>query len=190
MYRLSFALLSASAILMSIESPTILADTKPGQFTCVRAVPTAIVKKSVFPNSYFVLKQTQSGDFKIPIGIETIKLPSGDKLTIENSGCEYFTLSFKFETARNGKSLSNRRYWSNRLIKLMQQIEPGTESPISIEQGIAALETDISQHPKLNIGKEIDYGGSEIRSIVAIDRIEQISTSKVALVARFSYGPM
>jgi hypothetical protein len=167
-----------------------LADTKPEQLTCVRDIPKAIVKKSIFPNRSFVLKQTQSGNFKIPIGIETIKLPNGDKLTIENSGCEYFTLSFKFETARNDKSLSNRRYWSNRIVKLMRQIEPGVESPISLKQGIAALETYILQHPKLNIGKEIDYGDKEIRSIVAIDRIEQISTSKVALVARFSYGPM
>jgi hypothetical protein len=190
MPRLLCALLLAHAILGSIESPVILADTNPQQITCVRAVPAAIVDKSVFPNSSFVLKYTQSGDIKVPRGIETVRLPNGDKLTIENSGCEYFTLSFKFETARNDTSINNRRYWPNRIVKLMRQVELGIKSPIPLKRGIAALETHISQNPKLNIGKEIDYGGSDIRSIVAIDRIDRISTSRVALVVRFSYGPI
>jgi hypothetical protein len=190
MPRLLFALLLAPAILVSSGSPVVLADTKPQEFTCVRAVPTSIVKKAIFRNSSFVLNYTPSGEFKIPIGIETVRLPNGDKLTIENNGCEFFTLTFKFETARKSKSLGNRRYWSKQIVKLMRQVEPGVASPLSLKRGITALETYILRQPKLNFGQEIDYGGKEIRSFVAIDRIERISTSRVGLVVRFSTGPL
>jgi hypothetical protein len=100
------------------------------QDTCVRSTPTPIVKKSVFPNTSFVLKKTNNRGLIISEGIETVKLNNGDRLTITNSGCEFLTLNFRFETNRRSKNSQDPKYLYQRSARLMRQIVGGLNSPI------------------------------------------------------------
>jgi hypothetical protein len=77
------------ATLVELLSP-VCAQQLPSEqtFDCVRAIPTPIVKKSVFPNTRFVLKKLNENGLPIPEGIETIRLKNGDQLEIIQSGCQ------------------------------------------------------------------------------------------------------
>ena len=187
MNRCLFVFLLVSSI--AVVAPIAIAQTDPQSFSCARATPTAIVKKSVFPNSSFVLEQHVSNNIKVPVGIETFRLADGTKLTIENGGCESYSLSFRFETDRATAKIGNRRYWFNRIVKLLRQVQPGLESS-QLKQGIGGLETYIAQHHNLELDKDIDYGGKEIRSLVTITNIAPLPKSKVVLEVRFYDGPL
>ena len=177
-------------LLLTSITPAGLAQKTPEPFSCSRAIPKSIVKQSVFPNSSFVLKQLDSNGNNIPVGIETVRFANGNKLMIENGGCENFTLVFRFETDFQGAKLTERRYWFKRVVKLMRQIEPGLKPPTIIPQGIQALAAYIAKNQDLQLDREIDYGGSDIRSIVMIRKIERRSDRKVLLEISFTNGPL
>ncbi|WP_309731742.1 hypothetical protein, partial [Chamaesiphon sp. OTE_75_metabat_556] len=97
-------LLLCSSLLALFSQQVENREVMIAQDTCVRSTPTPIVKKSVFPNTSFVLKKTNNRGLIISEGIETVKLNNGDRLTITNSGCEFLTLNFRFETNRRSKN--------------------------------------------------------------------------------------
>jgi hypothetical protein len=157
---------------------------------CVRSTPQPIVKKSVFPNTKFVLKNIDYVGVVVPLGLETVEFANGDKLAITNSGCEYFSLSFQFETSRFAGNVQDTRYWFARSIDLMNQTQQGLEPPVDIQQGIKALEkySKNNQHPL--VGQEIDYGGQEIRSVVKLAEVKKTTEGNSAVTVIFSVGPL
>ena len=133
----------------------------------MRAAPKPIVIKRVFPKTTFLLKKNKAYPFE-SIGFETVNFKNGDKLVIENSGCENFTLIFWFETSRFIGTPNDVKLGYQTAIRLMQEIQSGIDAPIAIRKGIRALNTYATKttHPQFN--REIDFGGSDIRDFASV----------------------
>jgi hypothetical protein len=156
---------------------------------CPRGAAEPVVKKDVFPDTHFALQ----ADHKT--GIETLTLPTGDKLIIKQYGCEYYNLNFKFETSRYGADTTNIPYWSNAALLLLRQASKGLHSPLEISAALkklsARLENDRSAPGhELAIGEEIDFGGPDPRQYLTLDRITQLPNRQYAVEIQLSYGPI
>jgi hypothetical protein len=196
MIRKFFGVLLFSPVFFGIFTATMLVQgqaltsqaSKPVQ--CVRSIPQPIVKKAVFPNTNFALKDIDYVGVVVPLGLETVELSNGDKVAITNSGCESFTLSFQFETSRFTGKVQDTKYWLARSVELMQLIEPGLETSLNLKQGINMLEKYMKTAANPAIGHEIDYGGQEIRSIVQLADVKQLGNQSFTVKVIFSTGPL
>jgi hypothetical protein len=178
------------AFIAPILNNTETTHAETTQYNCVRATPTPIVKKSVLPNSKFVLKKIDNYGQAIPNGIETVIFNNGDRLTIKNDGCEFITLRFRFETSQISGKMKDKKYLYNRSAWLMGQILPGIKTSLDLNGGIKALRKYAAKQVSPEIGKEIDYGDPEIRSVVKLSQIEQLPNKKVVVEILFYYGPL
>jgi hypothetical protein len=159
--------------------------------TCVRAVPKPIAKKQVFPNTKFSLSRERQSGYTIATGTETIELVNSDRLTITNTGCEYVTLVFEFDTNRiELAKINDRRYVYARSAWLMKQVRSGLNSPLDLQRGIAALEKYAATQTQPQLDKEIDYGGADMRSIVRLESVKHLRKNKVGAKIIFSFGPL
>lgn len=154
-------------------------------FECVRSLPEPILLKEFFPDAQFeFLKKERKG-------IETASFENGDRLTVENSGCEYFVLSIHFETNRFQADLNNFSYWYEAALQLMNEIIPGLESPLDIESGNSKLVRYIAKNnSKLKFNTEIDYGGDDIRSFIYLDPVEKLDDGKFRINISYALGPL
>lgn len=180
------AILSMS--LVSIDSTRfILVKNEPSsQIECARAIPKSIVNKSIFPNTKFVLKKDAN---RVPYGLETLRFNNGDKLVITHTGCESYILNFQFETSQFAADITDTKYWFARSIQLMRQTEKGIETPTQIHKGIQALKK-YSKTERPEIGKEIDYGGKDIRSVVSLIEVKKLENKKFVVTVNFYDGPL
>jgi hypothetical protein len=173
-----------------------LKNTEPTQAAttqyddCIRSTPIPIVKKSIFPNTKFVLRKIDNYGQAIPKGIETVIFNNGDRLDITNSGCEMFVLNFRFETSQIDGKMKDKKYLYNRSAWLMSQILPGLKPSINLNGGIIALKKYAAKQISPEIGKEIEYSNSEIRSVVKLSEIKQLPNKKVVVEILFYYGPI
>lgn len=152
---------------------------------CTRAQATAILKKSVYPNAVFRLNSDHQ------TGTETLDLPNGDKLTIYNQGCEYFELTFRFETFRFQADTTNIKYWLQKTVLLMNEIEPGIDCPLDIKGGIMAIQYTLADTSAYQLGGEINYGDVEsMNEFVTLNRIRKISADNYGIEASFVLGPL
>jgi hypothetical protein len=191
MIRQFFGVLLFCPVFFSLFSATMLAQgqaSKPVE--CVRSIPQPIVKKTVFPNTNFALKDIDYVGVVVPLGLETVQLSNGDKVIITNSGCENFTLSFQFETSRFTGRVQDTKYWFARSVELMKQLEPGLETSLNLKQGIAMMEKYMMTTVNPSIGHEIDYGSPEIRSIVQLADVKQLGNQSFTVKVIFSTGPL
>jgi hypothetical protein len=191
MIRQFFGVLLFCPVFFSLFSATMLAQgqaSKPVE--CVRSIPQPIVKKTVFPNTNFALKDIDYVGVVVPLGLETVQFSNGDKVTITNSGCENFTLSFQFETSRFTGRVQDTKYWFARSVELMKQLEPGLETSLNLKQGIAMMEKYMMTTVNPSIGHEIDYGSQEIRSIVQLADVKQLGNQSFTVKVIFSTGPL
>lgn len=171
------------------SSPIVMADTITPVTDAVRGQATKIFKSSFFPNSTFVLL----GDSIT--GIETAQLENGDKLILTNCGLEYYTLAFRFETSRFQKDTTDLQFWCRKAIEMMQEIEPGLDSPLNIKLGtrkiLEFLDNDTkNNYANLSLNNQIDYGGDDIREFVWLNRIEKIDEKRTAIEISYSMGPL
>lgn len=151
---------------------------------CVRGTPEPIVNKKKLPNSKFILLPDSL------TGIETVTYANSDKLIIENFGCEYYNLNFRFETSRFKADTSNIKYWALNVIKLMREVEPAINSPLNLKKGIIYFSKYISTKKYPLLQHEIEYGSSEMNNTVILNRIEKIKKDKYAVELTFSLGPL
>lgn len=156
---------------------------------CLRAVSEPVVKKSVFPDATFRLEPDHR------TGIETLTLPNGDKVTIKQSGCEYFTLTFKFETSRFAADTTNMAYWSNATLQLLRQVVKGIDTPLEMENALAKLSARIEnaktvKEDQLSLNEDIDFGGPDPRQYLTIERVGQLAEQRYVIEVSVSYGPM
>ena len=136
---------------------------------CTRAVPESIVKKSVFPQTTFDLSEDKR------TGTETVTFSDGDKLIITNTGCEYYYLSFRFETKRFSARTTDTKYWFKRAVELIEKTESGiNDAPIQMKKAAAALKSHLKRTKKPQFGEEIDYGGNDIRTFVTVKKIQKL----------------
>ena len=103
------------------------------QTDCTRGAAVPIIKKTIYPHSTFVLQPDSI------TGIEKVTFDNRDKLTIKNWGCEYFVLTFRFETSRFQQDTSNLDFWFKSAGALMKGILDELEAPIDIRKGINKL---------------------------------------------------
>jgi len=172
-----------------ISNHKVKTDTLTPVTDAVRGQATRILKTSFFPSSTFVLL----GDSIT--GIETTQLENGDKLILTNCGWEYYTLAFRFETTRFEKDTTDIHFWCIKAIEMMQSIEPGLDAPIDIKVGtkkfLEFLDGDAkNNYSNVSLGKEIDYGGDDIREFVWLNRIEKIDGKRMAIEINYSMGPL
>ena len=153
--------------------------------TCVRGQAEPVIRKKYFPNTNFVLQPDSL------TAIETVSFANGDKLIIRNWGCEYYALTFRFETSKFKASTSDLNYWYAAASKLMNQAAIGVDAPIDIKQGIKALEKYAVKNSKhLALQTEIDFGGDEIRNFVTLDTIRAMQPNRFAVITSFVIGPL
>ena len=103
-----------------------------GDSDCIRGQAQSVIKKSVYPNTTFKLNEDNR------TGTETVGLKNGDKLVINNWGCEYYALTFRFETNRFKADTTDIDYWINKALFLMKEIENGLDAPLDIPGGTPA----------------------------------------------------
>jgi hypothetical protein len=153
---------------------------------CIRGQAKSVIKKTVYPNSTFKLNEDNH------TGIETIDLKNGDKLIINNWGCEYYVLTFRFETERFNADTTNNIYWLNKATILMKEIEKGIDAPLNIKGGIDAIPIYLSSldSRSYNLGEEIVYDDNVIRDFVTLDRIQKINDRRFAIEISFATGPL
>jgi hypothetical protein len=159
---------------------------------CVRGAAEPIIDKKVYPKTKFVLQPDSL------TGIETVSFDNGDKLIIKNWGCEYYVLTFRFETSRFKQDTTNLEYWFRCAKRLVTEMFGGInamDNPIDIKMGVNYLSSYIDRDKKnnyknLKIGEEIDFGDSEIRNFVTVDRIEKLTDKKYAIEISFTTGPL
>ena len=159
------------------------------QTKCIRGAAKPIINKSIYPKTTFVLQPDSI------TGIETVTFENGEKLTIKNWGCEYYVLTFRFETSRFQQDTTDLKYWFKTATRLVTEIFNGVDAPIDIKKGLNQLKNHIeSDQPtnfkNLKLGDEIDFGGSQIRNFVSVDRIEKLTDKKYAVEISFATGPL
>ncbi len=152
---------------------------------CTRGAAEPIIKKTVYPQTTFVLQPDSL------TGIESVAFDNGDNLTIKNWGCEYYVLTFQFESSRLKADTTSLKYWYVSAYKIMTEMKQGIDAPIDIEKGLQALNNYISKNVfDLKLQTEIDFGGDEIRSFVSVDRVEKVTDKKYAVEISFTTGPL
>jgi len=122
-------------------------------------------------------------------------LSNGDKLIIRNRGCEYFILTFRFETSRFKSDTTNLQYWFTKTGVMMNEVAEGINAPINIKKGLNFFDDYIEKNRKtefkeVSLGEEIDFGGSEIRDYLTVDRISLLSEQRYVIEISFLTGPL
>lgn len=155
---------------------------------CPRAAATPVAKKSTFPDARFVLQPDHH------TGIETFTLPKGDKITIKQSGCEYYVLDIRMETSRFAADTTDLPYWGDATIQLIREVNKGISTPLEISKGLnklaARLQADKNSKDRLKQDEEIDFGGTDPREYLTFNRISQLADQRFLLEIIFSYGPI
>jgi len=161
---------------LAAENP----ETSIQSTDCTRGVAESIINKSVFPNSNFQLQKDSL------TAIETVDFDNGDKLLIRNWGCEYFVLTFRFETTRFQSDTTDTNFWVEKAVQMLMETEKGLQDPSVIKQGTQAL----SRYKNIQIGDEMDYAGGDLREFITVDRIQKITDKKYAIEISFATGPL
>lgn len=151
---------------------------------CVRGPAEQVIKKNISPTSVFELNEDGH------TGKETIQFDNGDKVVIRNWGCEYYLLTFRFETERYSSDTTDLSFWMNKAILLMQSIEEGIESPLDIPGGTAKMKQVLDDKKPYANGEEIVYADGEIRQYVTFDRVEKMDNKKYAVEVTYGMGPL
>ena len=162
------------------ESSNLAADSSG----CNRGQAVSVVKKEVYPNALFKLNDDHLS------GTETIELKDGDKLVIKNWGCEYYVLTFRFETNRFKADTTDIKYWMDKAIILMSEIEKGLHAPLHISDGTAAIQTFLKSYKEYQLGDEIVSKEGEIRDFVTFDRIQKLGDQRFAIEISYATGPL
>lgn len=165
-----------------------IAETED-DFKCVRGKATPIIRKDYFPNTTFRLQEDSL------TAVETVLFDNGDKLTINNWGCDYYVLTFHFVTTEFQKDTSDLKYWYQASAWLLTRMLASFDAPIDIKRGLVFLESyylrdEKHKYKNLKLGDEIDFDGSENRSFITLDRVEQINSKTFGVTISFATGPL
>lgn len=176
-----------------LENSQTTKQTEENQYKgdCVRGQAEPIIKKKVYPNTSFALQPDKLTAY------ETVTFDNKDKLIIHNWGCEYYVLTFRFETSRFQEDVKNLPFWYQKAHLLMTEIIKGLDTPFVTSKELTTLkeftEEKIKTNPEsLKLEEEIECGGddSEIRNFITVDKIEKLTDKKFAIEISFSIGPL
>jgi hypothetical protein len=181
--------LSTYSFSLNSNPATELGINEKNQNNCTRGRAEPIIKKDIFPNTTFVLQPDSL------TATETVIFKNGDNLIIHNCGCEYYVLTFRFETTKFAQDATNLLYWYQAAGILMTGMLASLNAPIDIKRGLVFLESYYLRDKKnnyinLKLGEEIDFDGSDIRTFVTLDKIEKLSDKKFGVTISFAMGPL
>jgi hypothetical protein len=153
---------------------------------CIRGQAQSVTKKTVYPNAIFKLNSDKH------TGTETVDLKNGERLIINNWGCEYFVLTFRIETERFQADTTNTIYWLGKAATLMKEIQYGIDAPLNLQLGIDAIPIHLASMDSRSyeLGEEIVFNDDVIRSFVTLDRVQKINEKRFAIEISFATGPL
>ena len=158
---------------------------------CVRGQAEPIVKKKVYPNTTFKLQPDKQTAY------ETVTFDNKDKLIIHHRGCEYYIVTFRFETSRFQEDVKNLPFWYQKAHILLTEIMNGLDTPYLTSKELTTLKVFTDEKIKTNresfkLGEEIECSGEygEMRNFITIDMIEKLTDKKFAIEISFSIGPL
>jgi Fe-S cluster assembly iron-binding protein IscA len=151
---------------------------------CPRGAPERIVKGSVEPQPAFELDKSKK------IALETLQFQNGDRLIVKNGGCEYYVVTFRFETNRFKADTADMLYWLDKSAVLVAEISEAIDAPLDFNDGVAMIKKMNGPEVKYEPGQEIVYSEGEIRQFTSLDRVEKIDESRYAVEVTFALGPI
>lgn len=172
--------------LLSIATAAQKTSTSAGP-DCVRSAPAPITKKNIFPRSKFSL----STDSKT--GTEIVDLAANGRLVIKNSGCEYYVLKLRFESARVAHDPADAAFWYRNAAVRLDAISRGLESSIDLRQAAKKLRQVAGQTKKgkpLKFGRDITFVPGEIRQFMTVDGVIKMRRGVYALEITLAAGPL
>lgn len=173
----------------SANTKTIAADDDQNSPECVRAKPEPIINKEVFPKTTFKLEKNKKRPFEY-LGYETVEVENGDRLLIENIGCENYTLVFRFVTSRFSGKTNDARFWYEKSAELIGQMMNGIREPNTITDQVKALNSYIEKDNPLKFNEEIEIADEGIKENVRLEKIKKLKNKKVEIVLSFNTGPL
>ncbi len=179
---------SKSADAISSKTKNVGDDDKNSP-ECVRAKPESIIKKEKFPNTTFRLEKNKDFPFEY-LGYETIQFDNGDLLSIENVGCENFTLIFRFETNRFSPKSDAVRFWYKKNVELIEDTLIGMREPNLISDQIKALSSYIKKTKQLKFDTEIEVQDDGIKETVMLKKVRKLKNGKFIVTLSFNTGPL
>lgn len=151
---------------------------------CTKGKAEPIISNKKILNSTFKLQSDSI------TGIETLYFPNNEIVIIKNWGCEYYNLTFNFQTKRFNKNLTDLKYWYKKSYILLNEVSKFTNPPINIKEGIQSLKSYKSKSKKIILSKKLVYGNGEIPTLVSVDSILKRPNNFVNIQITFSYGPL
>ncbi len=103
---------------------------------CDRAAPDApTLSHKVFPTATFaIVDQTFGSEGDTPlrqkVGRERVRLSDAVELTVVQSGCEDYAVSYEFRLTEPVPAKADQAYWLERAAQLIAQVEPGNRNPV------------------------------------------------------------
>jgi len=150
--------------------------------SCFHGQVKPVIKKSAYPNSLFNRNEDNRA------AAETVELKNGDKLTINHSGCDYFQMTFRFETKRFQADTTDIRYWIGKGIQMISEIKGGLDSPMDIHGGEIALKEYLIKKKTPFLGDFIGYGDYPYNKLVTFDRVQKLSDKRFAFELTYASG--
>jgi hypothetical protein len=150
---------------------------------CPRGTPERVIKASVVPQPSFELNKEKN------LATETLQFQNGDRLVVKNGGCEYFVVTFRFETNRFKADTTDMLYWLDKSAVLVSEITEAIDAPLDFNDGISAIRKMNGPEVKYDLGQEIVYADGDIRKFATLDRVQQIDPARYAVEVTFALGP-
>lgn len=151
---------------------------------CPRGIPERIVKESVEPQPTFELDKNKN------VAFETLQFENGDKLVVKNGGCEYYVVTFRFETNRFKADTSDMMYWLDKSAVLVSEVSDAIDAPLDFNDGVAMIKKVNGPEVKYEPGQEIVYSEGEIRQFATLDRVQKLGDTRYAVEVTFALGPI
>ncbi|MDI1256378.1 MAG: hypothetical protein PSV16_09765 [Flavobacterium sp.] len=154
---------------------------------CVAGTPEPIIRRDHVANYKFKILTKQTLE-------ETALLNNGDHVSIIIGGCEYYTLTFRFETSRFNDPTDDIAAWyANAHDLVTENLATWGNPNIEIKRGLMALSDYRNkniENGQLKFNEEIDFDSDEIRNFVILEKIEKLENGKFAVTVVFSRGPL
>ncbi|WP_341899953.1 hypothetical protein [Fluviicola taffensis] len=157
-------------------------------YDCTRSIPSPVLDSTAFRDWNFKLEKIQEGN--VLQGIEYALLKSGNYLTIINSGCEYYSLTFEFTTRNYSGKTDDLAYWAKTTVSLLNEIKDHCHAPVDWETLEKELLKAYQTNSKNALKKELIINDSEIGTIASLEKVEQLDKQMVKISLQYSVGPL
>jgi hypothetical protein len=93
-------------------------------------------------------------------------------------------------TSRSFEIPTDIKYWLDKAVILMNEIEKGLDAPLDTPGGTLATRKYWEERKIYSLGEEIVYDDDVIRDFVTFDKVQKISDTKYAIEISYATGPL